>query len=105
MSTKVVVIAAAAVLATGFAFAQAGPGKGRMMDFGPHNATGWSMMTADERTAHRDKMHGFKSLDECKAYMAEHAKLMDSRAKERNLKHMGPRENACEMMQQRGWFK
>jgi hypothetical protein len=105
MFTKTMAIAAAAAWATGLAFAQAGPGKGRMMEFGSNNAAGWSMMTTEERQAHRDKMHSFKSLDECKATMAEHAKLMEARAEERNLKHAGPRENACERMQQRGWFK
>ena len=105
MSAKTLGIAAAAVLATGLVFAQGGPGKGRMMDWGPSNAAGWSMMTTEERQAHRDKMHSMKSLDECKAYMAEHSKLMEQRAKERSLKHAGPRENACEMMQSRGWFK
>lgn len=105
MFTKTIAIAAAAALVTGLALAQGGPGKGRMMEFGPDDAAGWSMMTTEERQAHRDKMHSFKSLDECKAYMAEHAKLMESRAKDRNLKHTGPRENACERMQQRGWFK
>ena len=105
MYTKTLAVAGAAALATGLALAQAGPGKGRMMEFGPNNAAGWSMMTPEERQAHRDRMHGFKSLDECKAYMEQHAKQMAERAGQRNLKHAGPRENACEVMQQRGWFK
>ena len=105
MYTKTMAVAAAAALAAGLALAQTGPGKGRMMEFGPNNAAGWSMMTPEERQAHRDKMHSAKSLDECKAYMEQHAKQMAERAKERNLKYSGPRENACEWTQQRGWFK
>jgi hypothetical protein len=107
MLTKRLVLAGAAFCVAGLAFAQGGPGygRGRMMEFGPNNAAGWSMMTPEERTAHRDKMHSFKSLDECKAYMEQHAKQMAERAKERKLNHVGPRENACERMQERGWFK
>ena len=75
------------------------------MQFGPNNAAGWSMMTPQERTAHQDKMHSFKTLEECKTYMAEHSKQMAERAKERKLTYAGPRENACEVMQSRGWFK
>lgn len=82
-----------------------GPGMGRMMEFGPHNAAGWSLMTPDERRAHHDKMMSFKSLDECKAYMAQHNKQMAERAKEKGVAHAGPREDACDVMQSRGWFK
>jgi len=100
------VVAATAICASGLAFAQGpGPGKGSMMQFGPNNAAGWSLMTPQERTAHQDKMHSSKTLEECKAYMADHSKQMAERAKERKLTHAGPRENACEVMQRRGWFK
>lgn len=106
MSTRLNIVAATAICASGLAFAQGpGPSKGGMMQFGPNNAAGWSMMTPQERTAHQDKMHSLKSLEDCKAYMAEHNKPMAERAKEHKLTHAGPRENACEVMQSRGWFK
>ena len=106
MSPRLIVVAATAICASGLAFAQGpGPGKGGMMQFGPNNAAGWSMMTPEERTVHQNKMHSLKSLEECKAYMAEHNKQMAARATERNLTHAGPRENACEVMQSHGWFK
>jgi hypothetical protein len=106
MSPRLIVVAATAICASGLAFAQGpGPGKGSMMQFGPNNAAGWSMMTSEERTVHQNKMHSFKTLEECKAYMADHSKQMAARAKERNLTYAGPRENACEVMQSHGWFK
>lgn len=106
MSPRLIVVAATAICASGLAFAQGpGPGKGGMMQFGPNNAAGWSMMTPQERTAHQDKMHSFKTPEECKAYLADHSKQMAERAKERKLTYAGPRENACEVMQSRGWFK
>jgi hypothetical protein len=106
MSPRLIVVAATAICASGLAFAQGpGPGKGGMMQFGPNNAAGWSMMTPQERTAHQDTMHSFKTLEECKAYMADHSKQMAERAKERKLTYAGPRENACEVMQSRGGFK
>jgi len=37
--------------------------------------------------------------------MADHSKQMAERARERKLTYVGPRENACEVMQSRGWFK
>lgn len=107
MTTRQVLMAGAIVLIAGAAWAQGGPGpgRGRMMELGSNNVSGWSMMTVEERTAHRDRMHNMKSLEECKTYMAEHAKLMEARAKERGIKHPGPRESACETMQSRGRFK
>jgi hypothetical protein len=51
------------------------------MRAGPHNTSGWPMMTAAERQAHHNKLRGFKSHDECKAYMDDHHAQMLERAK------------------------
>jgi len=48
--------------------------------------TGWSMMSAEERKAHQEKMHGFKDENSCMAYMEEHHKQMQARAKEQGKK-------------------
>jgi hypothetical protein len=73
--------------------------------FGNSNTMGWSMMSADERKAHHDKMMGMKSADECKAYHEEHHKMMESRAKEKGVKMPGsPRVDMCDHMQKRGHF-
>lgn len=83
-----------------------GPGRGpRGPRFGRSNTYGWGLMTPEERLAHRDKMFGLKSLDECNTYLAEHRKLMEERAKGKGLKApAGPRLDMCARMQQRGFF-
>ena len=92
-----------AVLLASSAFAAPG-GPGRMM-FDKSNVTGWSMMTPEERTEHRNKMRSFKTYDECKAYQEEHHKLMEARAKEKGASLPAPRTNACDRMKARGFLK
>jgi hypothetical protein len=54
------------------------------------------MMSSAERQAHHDRMVGFKSYEECRAYMDEHHKDMVARAKERGVKApAAPRRDAC----------
>ncbi len=80
-----------------------GPGKGPGFSFGPSNTSGWSMMSSQERTEHRDKMLNMKTYAECKAYVAEHRKTMEARAKEKGVAMPGgPRSDMCERMKQRG---
>lgn len=68
-------------------------GRGR---FGPDNTPGWPMMSAAERSAHRDRMLGFKTQAECRAYMNEHHGLMQERAKERGRTIPAqPRHDPC----------
>ena len=73
--------------------------------FGRDNTAGWSLMTPQERQAHRDKMMSIKNLDECKAYLEAHRKDMEARAKEKG-KPMpaAPRTDMCERMNSRGRF-
>jgi hypothetical protein len=98
----------AALIAT-TAFAQMGPGMGGMggqgrfaLDQG--NVYGWQLMTPEEQNAHRTKMHTLKSMDECKAYTAEHHAAMEARAKEKGVTLPAMRSN-CERMQARGMIK
>jgi hypothetical protein len=65
-----------------------GPGQAR----GPA-APGWPMMTPEERGAHQDKMRGFRTPADCEAYMQEHHRLMQERARQRGqgLPWDGPR--------------
>ncbi len=81
-----------------------GPGKGRMA-FNQGNTPGWSLMTAEERTAHQQKMWSFKTFDECKAYQAEHHTAMSAKAKEQGKTLPAPRANACDRMKARGQIK
>jgi len=111
MKKKFLIAAAAALfLASNISMAQgpgsgpgAGPGKGPGFSFGPGNTSGWSMMSSQERTEHRDKMLNMKTYAECKAYVAEHRKAMEARAKEKGVAAPGgPRTDMCERMKQRG---
>ena len=77
---------AAATLALA-AFAQPHPGEKTAPTPAPRfterTTPGWSLMTSGERAAHKEKMRAFKSYDECEAYMVEHHKQMEERAKEK----------------------
>jgi hypothetical protein len=77
------------------ASAPAGPGWGPGMRAGPRNTPGWSMMTREERRQHHDKMAGFKSAEECRAYMAQHRDQMAERAKARGTTMRGPHRDMC----------
>ena len=83
-----------------------GPGKGQGFAFGPSNTSGWSMMSAEERTAHRDSMLAAKTVDECKALREQHHASMLARAKEKGVTMpSSPRENMCERMKAAGRLK
>ncbi len=84
-----------------------GPGGGGRggMRWNQNNTTGWSMMTPEERTAHRAQMRSVKTYEECKQLQTEHRTLMEARAREKGLTLPTPRQNACERMQARGFFK
>lgn len=99
----------AALIAT-TAFAQMGPGMGGMggqgrFTFDRNNVHGWQLMTAEEQNAHRTKMLSLKTMDECKAYVAEHHAAMEARAKEKGATLPTPRYNSCNRMQARGMLK
>jgi len=82
-----------------------GQGQGMRFAFDQDNTRGWSLMTTEERTAYHDKMLAAKTLDECKAIQVEHHQAMEARAKEKGTTLMAPRQNACDRMQARGFFK
>lgn len=64
--------------------------------WGGSDTPGWSMMTPLERQAHHDRIEGFKSYEECKAYLAQHHQEMVARAKERGRTTPAqPRYDAC----------
>ncbi len=75
-----------------------GPRPGGAMGprFGRDYTPGWSMMTPQERDAHRERMHSARNAEECRQALDEHRKLMQERAKERGIASMpGPRRDAC----------
>ncbi len=82
-----------------------GPGKGARFAFDKDSTPGWALMSAEERTAHREKMLAAKSYEECKTIQAEHHAAMEARAKEKGATLPAPRQNGCDRMQARGLFK
>lgn len=89
------------------AFAQPGPGGGMGggYRFNQANTPGWILMTEAERNDFRQKMWNTKTFEECKTIQTEHHKLMEERAKAKNMKLTPPRYNACDRMKARGYFK
>jgi hypothetical protein len=82
-----------------------GSGAGKGMRFNRDNTAGWSLMSAEERSAHQSKMMSAKNYDECKAMQDEQHKAMEARAKEKGQVLPAPRQNGCDRMQARGMFK
>lgn len=87
------------------AFAAQGQGKGWRVT--KSNTMGYSLMTPAERAEHQTKMQSFKTYDECVAYTAEHHKMMEDRAKEKNvtLPAMQRGKYGCDNMKARGFLK
>lgn len=88
-SIRLVITTAVFGLIAVAAGAQPGPpasgprgGPGAMGGQWGHGFTpGWSMMTAQERQEHQDKMRSIVGYEECKTYMDQHHQLMVERAK------------------------
>jgi len=78
-----------------------GPGRG-----GRGAGAYGSLMTEEERAEHRQKMHSFTTVGECKAYFDEHRAQMAARATDRGIEPApGPRVNPCDRMERRGLLK
>ena len=84
-----------------------GPGQGYGMGRGGRGAGAYgSLMTEEERAEHRQKMHSFTTVGECKAYFDEHRAQMAARAMDRGIEPgPGPRVNPCDRMERRGLLK
>jgi hypothetical protein len=54
-----------------------------------------SMMTDDERAAHRKKLQGFKTLAECETYETQHQAEMETRAKAQHKTLRDATGSAC----------
>ena len=76
--------------------------KGPRFQFDQDNVPGWTLMSSAERATHHQKLLSFKTIEECKAYMAEHRKKMEARARERNQTLRTPRFDVCEQMKVKG---
>jgi hypothetical protein len=72
---------------------------------GAKDTTGWALMSADERKAHRQKMMDVKTYDDCKTMHDEHMKLMEARAKEQGKTFTPLKTNMCDRMKDSGVLK
>lgn len=94
MTTPLLIVAGTLVAAsTAFAQGAGGPGGQGVTQHGsatgpsnrgaitadPTNTPGWSMMSAEERSAHTQRMQSFKTYDECRGYMTQQSRQMNSR--------------------------
>jgi hypothetical protein len=84
-----------------------GAGYGMGMGMGPgaggRGGAGAALLTPEERTAFRDTMHATKTVEACRAAVAEHRALIEQRAKEKGVTApAGPRMDPCERMKARG---
>jgi len=87
-----------------------GSGMGGGADMGgmrmnQNNMPGWTLMTPEERTATQAKMRAAKTYEECKQVQEAHRQDMQARAKEKGVTLATPRQNACDNMKARGFFK
>ncbi len=82
-----------------------GRGQGQGFAFDQNNTPGWTLMTPEERSALRGKMLAAKSYEECKTLQAEQHTAMATRATEKGVTLPAPRQNGCDRMQARGFFK
>lgn len=85
--------------------ASAVKGKSRTFAFNQENTSGWSLMTAQERSTHRARMLAAKSGKECKSLQEAHQKAMQARALKIGKTLPAPRINSCAGMKARGFFK
>ena len=85
-----------------------GPGMGQgrgTMRFSQTNTPGWTLMTQQERADHMAKMRASKTFEECTQLQDAQHQLMQERAKEKGVTLNVPRQNGCNMMKARGFFK
>jgi hypothetical protein len=69
------------------------------IEFNATNTPGWAMMTPEERLAYRNRMQGFTSYTECKAFYDQHTRQMQARAVERKLPFSGQQMDPCITLQ------
>jgi hypothetical protein len=64
--------------------------------YGTDYTPGWSMMSKEERNAHRKHMHELKTYEDCRAYLERHREQMAPRAREQGRNALAPpRRDAC----------
>jgi hypothetical protein len=59
------------------------------------NTPGWQLMTPEERLEHQWIVRSFTSYDDCLAYQVTHHRLMEDRAKQRDVALPGEGRDFC----------
>ena len=62
---------------------------------GEANTPGWQLMTPEERVEHQRIVRSFTSYDDCLAYQVTHHRLMEERAKQRDVALPGGGRDFC----------
>jgi hypothetical protein len=75
------------------------------MRFNQDNVPGWTLMTVDERNAHRAALQHLKTYEECKAYMQKFRARIEERARAQGKTLREPRRFVCDELRARGQFK
>lgn len=73
--------------------------------FNQNNVPGWTLMTVDERNAHKEALEKLKTYEECKAYIAAFREKMEARAREQGKTLRGPRHFVCDQLRSSGAIK
>lgn len=76
--------------------------QGGQMCCGNMDTPGWSLMSPEERTEHRNKVLSLTNYDECMVYVEEHHAKMGERADQKGVTLRQPRHNLCDRLQGRG---
>lgn len=82
-----------------------GPGGRGGFAFNQNNVAAWQLMSAEERSAHQQKMWAASNVTECQTMQSEFRTNMQERAKAKGQTLPTPRRDACSMMAARGMFK
>jgi hypothetical protein len=94
--------ASALFLLLALSSASAANGETERFRFDQDNVPGWTLMSSAERVEHHRKLVGFRRVSDCRAYLEEHRKRMEDRARERNRLLRMPSFDVCEQLKVRG---
>ncbi|WP_265944874.1 hypothetical protein [Dechloromonas sp. A34] len=59
------------------------------------NTRGWQLMTPEERIEHQAQVRGFTTLEACRNYQLGHHRLMEERARQREVALPGGGRDIC----------
>jgi hypothetical protein len=66
------------------------------------NSPGWRYLSPAERVEHQRRLRGFTSLADCKAYLAQHHRLIAERAQRAGQNWAPHAPDTCDRLRQEG---